>query len=485
MGSSPASGATRRPSGQGAGVQPARRHRRLELPRSAAGDSGISSTPTHRRVVICASIRCSIGPRSTSGAMSSARTSDGATLFRPRRQALPLARREGHHLRRWPATPRRSTDIIAELEIDRTPERAGRAMDHETEDAFERLRGDGVHVMAGARHQPAAGLERCASSSSAMSTTASRRWSAAWCTTPARCPTASWRPSRRCASGAAMPFEWAFLMDAFQSERDQGITIDTAQIWFHRQARLRHHRRAGPSRVPQEHDHRRGQRRCRAAADRRQPRRAAAVAPPWLPAAPSRHPAGRGGGQQDGSGRLFRERVRRDPRSYTRVSLAGLRRRADSSCRSRRATATTWSPRRAMPWYSGPTLLDALELPAGRRPVELPLRLPIQDVYKFDDRRILVGRIESGRLAVGDRLLFSPSNKIARGSTASEAGAAPTPRQAVAGRTPSASRSTSSSSSSAASSPAGRQTRRSRPTSSAAGCSGWARSRCRRRPNTG
>ena len=29
-----------------------------------------------------------------------------------------------------------------------------------------------------------------------------------------------------------MPFEWAFLMDAFQSERDQGITIDTSQIWF-------------------------------------------------------------------------------------------------------------------------------------------------------------------------------------------------------------------------------------------------------------
>ena len=29
-----------------------------------------------------------------------------------------------------------------------------------------------------------------------------------------------------------MPFEWAFLMDAFQAERDQGITIDTAQIWL-------------------------------------------------------------------------------------------------------------------------------------------------------------------------------------------------------------------------------------------------------------
>ena len=29
-----------------------------------------------------------------------------------------------------------------------------------------------------------------------------------------------------------MPFEWANLMDALQSERDQNITIDTAQIWF-------------------------------------------------------------------------------------------------------------------------------------------------------------------------------------------------------------------------------------------------------------
>ena len=34
-----------------------------------------------------------------------------------------------------------------------------------------------------------------------------------------------------------MPFEWAFLMDAFQSERDQGITIDTAQIWLRSKTR--------------------------------------------------------------------------------------------------------------------------------------------------------------------------------------------------------------------------------------------------------
>src|ERR1700744_5567423 len=34
-----------------------------------------------------------------------------------------------------------------------------------------------------------------------------------------------------------MPFEWSFLMDALQTERDQGITIDTTQIWLKTQTR--------------------------------------------------------------------------------------------------------------------------------------------------------------------------------------------------------------------------------------------------------
>jgi bifunctional enzyme CysN/CysC len=44
----------------------------------------------------------------------------------------------------------------------------------------------------------------------------------------------------------------------------------------------------------------------------------------------------------------------------------------------------------------------------------LPLRFPVQDVYKFDERRIIAGRIESGSLRVGDRLLFSPRNRLAQ-----------------------------------------------------------------------
>jgi bifunctional enzyme CysN/CysC len=67
-----------------------------------------------------------------------------------------------------------------------------------------------------------------------------------------------------------------------------------------------------------------------------------------------------------------------------------------------------------MTWYHGPTVLETLEL-FKKEPArsEQPLRFPIQDVYKFDARRIIVGRITAGRLKVGDRVVFSPSNKSA------------------------------------------------------------------------
>lgn len=65
-----------------------------------------------------------------------------------------------------------------------------------------------------------------------------------------------------------------------------------------------------------------------------------------------------------------------------------------------------------MPWYTGPTVLEMLDTFEPPAPlVAMPLRLPIQDVYRFDDRRLLVGRIESGTLKVGDALVFSPNNK--------------------------------------------------------------------------
>jgi bifunctional enzyme CysN/CysC len=67
-----------------------------------------------------------------------------------------------------------------------------------------------------------------------------------------------------------------------------------------------------------------------------------------------------------------------------------------------------------MPWYQGPTVLDTLSLfKKETARSEQPLRFPVQDVYKFDARRIIAGRIRPGRLKIGDHLVFSPSNKRA------------------------------------------------------------------------
>jgi elongation factor 1-alpha len=56
-----------------------------------------------------------------------------------------------------------------------------------------------------------------------------------------------------------------------------------------------------------------------------------------------------------------------------------------------------------MSWYSGPTLLEALDdFEPPKRPTHLPLRLPLQDVYKIGGiGTVPVGRIETGVLKVG------------------------------------------------------------------------------------
>ena len=65
-----------------------------------------------------------------------------------------------------------------------------------------------------------------------------------------------------------------------------------------------------------------------------------------------------------------------------------------------------------MKWYCGASVLEALDLLESRKSdVDLPLRFCIQDVYRFDGRRIIAGRIETGTLRVGDQLVFSPANK--------------------------------------------------------------------------
>lgn len=88
-----------------------------------------------------------------------------------------------------------------------------------------------------------------------------------------------------------------------------------------------------------------------------------------------------------------------------------------------------------MPWYSGPTVLETLgafSKEAARS--EQPLRLSVQDVYKFDARRIITGRIVAGRLKVGDHLVFSPSNKRANIRTVEAFNIEPPPTEGQAGQ---------------------------------------------------
>jgi elongation factor 1-alpha len=66
----------------------------------------------------------------------------------------------------------------------------------------------------------------------------------------------------------------------------------------------------------------------------------------------------------------------------------------------------------SMPWYKGPILIEALDLiQEPKRPNNLPLRLPLQDVYKIGGiGTVPVGRVETGVLKPGMVVTFAPGN---------------------------------------------------------------------------
>jgi elongation factor 1-alpha len=68
-----------------------------------------------------------------------------------------------------------------------------------------------------------------------------------------------------------------------------------------------------------------------------------------------------------------------------------------------------------MPWYTGPTLMEALDLlEVPPKPTAKPLRIPVQDVYSITGiGTVPVGRVETGVLKEGANIVFMPSNKAA------------------------------------------------------------------------
>ena len=67
-----------------------------------------------------------------------------------------------------------------------------------------------------------------------------------------------------------------------------------------------------------------------------------------------------------------------------------------------------------MAWYKGPSLVEALnQLTVPPKPTNLPLRLPVQDVYSITGAgTVPVGRVETGLLKVGMKIHFMPADKI-------------------------------------------------------------------------
>src|SRR5216117_3827646 len=218
---------------------------------------------------------------------------------------------------------------------------------------------------------------------------------------------------QRVAERRGLPFEWANLMDALQSERDQNITIDTAQIWFQTQKRqyviidAPGHKEFLKNMVT-------GAANAEAAlllidaaeGVQEQSRRhgfllhllgirqiAVLVNKMDLQAYSQER-----FNTIENEFRAFLKTVGLEPKIFIPIAA----KHGDN-------IATVSSNMR---WWKGPTVVQTLDdFKISEMPKDQPLRFPIQDVYRFDERRILAGRVESGSIKVGDRLLFSPGNK--------------------------------------------------------------------------
>ncbi len=216
-----------------------------------------------------------------------------------------------------------------------------------------------------------------------------------------------------------MPFEWSFLLDALQTERDQGITIDTTQIRFRTNAR-----EVVLIDAPGHAEFLRNMITGASQAD-------AAVL--IIDAAEGVRDQTRRHGyllhllgiRQVAIVINKMDRVGFSRERYQEISdeisahLNGLGVRPTAvipiSARDGDGVAAR-TP--AIAWYSGPTVVEALDQLTPAKPMtELALRLPIQAIYKFDDRRIVAGRIESGSLKSGDEIVIMPAGKIAKVKT--------------------------------------------------------------------
>jgi len=212
-----------------------------------------------------------------------------------------------------------------------------------------------------------------------------------------------------------MPFELSFLLDALQTERDQGITIDTSQIRFRT-----------PSRdfvLIDAPGHAEFLRNMITGASQADAALLIVDAVEGVREQTLRHAyllhllgirqvvvvvnkmdrVGYDGGR-------FREI---DAKIVGQLEGFGLTPAAVIPISARYGDGVV-ARTTAIEWYRGPTVIESLDRFAPARPATASsLRLSVQAVYRFDDRRIVAGRIQSGVVAVGDEIAVAPSDKRA------------------------------------------------------------------------
>jgi len=218
-----------------------------------------------------------------------------------------------------------------------------------------------------------------------------------------------------CKSRGTDALEWSFVLDAFQAERDQAITIDTTQIWFSTQERD-----YVIIDAPGRREFLKNMVSGAAAAD-------AAIlvvdATEGVREQTKRHAylLSLLGLRQVGVVINKMDMVGHSSETYAKVSKEvddylqsiGLSANYIVPISAREGDMIS-SRGDAMPWYKGKTLVDVLDaFEYDSPPLSRALRFPIQDVYRFGEERILVGRVESGSLSKGDKILFSPTNEEA------------------------------------------------------------------------
>lgn len=211
------------------------------------------------------------------------------------------------------------------------------------------------------------------------------------------------------------PFEFAFLLDALEEERDQGITIDTTRACFHTAAR--------DYVLIDAPGHKEFLKNMVTGASSAEAAILLIDAAEGVQEQSRRH------------GYLLRLLgIKQVAVAINKMDLVGYDQATYEAVRDEytaflkqldvhpawvipiaaRDGDNVAAPSARMPWYDGPTVVTALDAFTARPPREgLSLRFPVQDVYKFDQRRIIAGRIEAGSLAEGDRIVFSPSGRRA------------------------------------------------------------------------